>query len=130
MGSGISTTLKCDFFLKKSEPISKKLRCLIMRDFIPRERSIKNLKTVSKKGGLPMKKNLFFLLASILLLSIAFSGVAAAHTAGPCADSDGDGMASGQEYAQHHIIALAHDQKLGDGGHKPGFHQGFNLCHQ
>lgn len=66
------------------------------------------------------------LVAGALLVGTA--GAASAHPAGPCADSDGDGSASGQEYAQHHIVTLAHDGALGDGGHKPGSHAGFSLC--
>jgi hypothetical protein len=83
-----------------------------------------------REGGVNQMKKKFFLLLSVMALSLAISGVASAHTESPCNDTDGDGMSSGKEYAQHHIVALAHQQMLGDGGHKPGKHQGFNLCHQ
>jgi hypothetical protein len=46
----------------------------------------------------------------------------------PCNDTDGDGSPSGQEYAQFHVAALAHEGMLGTGGHKPGEHHGFSLC--
>ncbi len=52
----------------------------------------------------------------------------AAHSAGPCDDSNGDGAPSGYEYARHHIRVLAHEGALGNGGHKPGSHGGFSLC--
>ena len=51
-----------------------------------------------------------------------------AHTAPPCNDTNGDGSPSGAEYAKHHIVALAHEGMLGDGGHKPGAHRGFSFC--
>ncbi|NEE01987.1 hypothetical protein [Phytoactinopolyspora halotolerans] len=55
------------------------------------------------------------------------AGVASAHQAGPCNDSDGDGEFSGREYAEHHIVPGAHDGIIGQ-EHKPGSHQGFSLC--
>lgn len=71
-------------------------------------------------------------IATTLLLTAAMlvvlAGTALAHNAGPCNDSDGDGSASGRDYAQHHIVAAAHDGALGEGGHKPGSHQGFSVC--
>lgn len=66
------------------------------------------------------------LLAGALMLGSA--GAASAHNAGPCNDTDGDGMPSGQEYAEHHIAFAAQEGALGHGGHKPGEHQGFSLC--
>lgn len=74
-----------------------------------------------------MKKKLI-VLALVLMLTFALATPALAHTAAPCADSDGDGMPSGREYAEHHIKALATIGGLGDGGHKPGTHHGFSLC--
>jgi hypothetical protein len=66
----------------------------------------------------------------LLVLIVALVAVvpAFAHSAGPCEDSDGDGRASGREYAQHHIRSLALEGGLGEGGHKPGAHQGFSIC--
>lgn len=61
------------------------------------------------------------------LLALAPASAASAHFTGPCNDSDGDGMPSGQEYAQHHIAAGAHEGIIGQ-GHKPGSHRGFSLC--
>lgn len=76
-----------------------------------------------------MKKvRLLLLLATALLLMMVFSGAAWAHQAGPCNDSDGDGSASGQEYAEHHIVPMAKSHQLGNDGHKPGAHHGFSAC--
>ena len=47
--------------------------------------------------------------------------VVGGHSAPPC---NGDG----RDYAEHHIVPLATAGKLGNGGHKPGGHQGFSLC--
>ncbi len=57
--------------------------------------------------------------------SLLGAAPASAHSAGPCDDS---GEPGNSDYAAHHIVALAHDQALGDGGHKPGSHAGFSLC--
>jgi hypothetical protein len=58
---------------------------------------------------------------------IGSAGAASAHFAPPCNDTDGDGQASGQEYAQHHISAGAHEGIIGH-DHKPGTHRGFSAC--
>jgi hypothetical protein len=50
---------------------------------------------------------------------------ASAHTAGPCEDSGGPGHS---DYAAHHIVVMAQDGALGDGGHKPGEHKGYSGC--
>ncbi|RBW69472.1 hypothetical protein [Bacillus taeanensis] len=73
-------------------------------------------------------KKLLVSLGTSALISIMIAGVAGAHTAPPCNDSDGDGLPSGQEYAQHHIVSMAHDGMLGNDGHKPGVHHGFSVC--
>lgn len=65
------------------------------------------------------------LLAGALLAGSA--GAAIAHDAPPCNDANGDGVASGREYAQHHIRAGAHAGVIGR-EHKPGSHRGFSLC--
>jgi hypothetical protein len=65
-----------------------------------------------------------------LLLAAALAAVSAlpvAAQAEPCNDTSGDGAASGLEYAQFHVTALAHEGLLGH-VHKPGEHQGFSLC--
>lgn len=59
------------------------------------------------------------------LLTLGAAAPAFAHDAGPCNDSGGPGNS---DYAQHHIVAAAHEQELGAGGHIPGSHQGFSLC--
>ena len=74
-----------------------------------------------------MRKSLAALLAALALVLVT-AGAAGAHTAPPCNDTNGDGSPSGAEYAAHHIAALAKIGGLGNGGHKPGSHQGFSLC--
>jgi hypothetical protein len=59
--------------------------------------------------------------------ALALAGGSGAQ-APPCNDANGDGSPSGQEYAQFHVTALAHEGMLGAGGHKPGEHSGFSLC--
>lgn len=66
------------------------------------------------------------LIAGALLLGSA--GAAFAHNAGPCNDSDGDGVASGRDYAQHHIASSAREGGIGGDAHVPGTHQGFSAC--
>ncbi len=48
--------------------------------------------------------------------------VVGGHNAGPC-------NGTGSDYAAHHIVPLATMGGLGNGGHKPGSHQGFSICH-
>ncbi|HSK16955.1 MAG TPA: hypothetical protein VK915_12425 [Gaiellaceae bacterium] len=67
------------------------------------------------------------LLAATAAGALAVAGGSAAQ-APPCNDTDGDGSASGREYAQYHVAALAQEGMLGAGGHKPGEHRGFWLC--
>lgn len=68
-------------------------------------------------------------MALALVLVLAFASVASAHKVGPCDSLEGNPGNSG--YAEHHIVAFAHDGDLGrpDGlGHKPGAHRGFSAC--
>lgn len=51
---------------------------------------------------------------------------AARDLVGPCNDS---GEPGNSDYAQHHIKPLAQEGGLGEGGHKPGTHQGYSTCH-
>lgn len=74
-----------------------------------------------------MKRRLL-LVFLVLLISMMAVVPAFAHSAPPCNDSDGDGEPSGREYAEHHIVALATEGGLGEGGHKPGSHHGFSAC--
>lgn len=60
--------------------------------------------------------------ASLMLATV---GAASAHITGPCG---ADGTFTGAEYAAHHISAMAKEGMLGNGGHKPGIHQGYSLC--
>jgi hypothetical protein len=66
-------------------------------------------------------------LAATAAGALAVAGAPGAQ-APPCNDTDGDGSASGLEYAQFHVTALAQEGMLGAGGHKPGEHHGFSLC--
>lgn len=61
----------------------------------------------------------------VVLLLLALAPAAFAHSALPCNDS---GEPGNSDYAKHHIVALATERGLGNGGHKPGSHQGFSLC--
>ena len=72
------------------------------------------------------KRVLILVLAALLTLALAVPVFA--HSAPPCNDTDGDGFASGREFAEHHIVPLATTGELGAGGHVPGAHQGFSLC--
>ena len=66
---------------------------------------------------------------AVVLITVAatmsLATAASAHNAGPCNDGGGPGNS---DYATHHIVVLAHAGNLGDGGHKPGTHQGFSSC--
>jgi hypothetical protein len=73
-----------------------------------------------------MKK--LFLIALVVIFVLVLAIPTFAHVTGPCADSDGDGSASGVEYATHHISAMAQEGLLGDDGHVPGTHHGFSAC--
>jgi len=75
-----------------------------------------------------MRRSIAALLAALALALATATSVAAAHNAGPCNDSDGDGSFSGAEYSAHHIVVLAPEQGLGSGGHIPGSHMGFSAC--
>ena len=74
-----------------------------------------------------MRRRIAALLGAAALV-LAIAAPAAAHSAPPCNDTNGDGAPSGHEYAAHHIRPLALDGALGADGHKPGTHRGFSLC--
>lgn len=74
-----------------------------------------------------MRKAVAAMFASLALAAL-MAGTAAADTLPPCNDANGDGMASGREYAQHHVRANAREGMIGAGGHIPGTHSGFSLC--
>ena len=71
-----------------------------------------------------MRKGLTVLVAASAL-ALASVGAATAHISGPCGP---DGTFTGAEYAKHHISAMAREGLLGNGGHKPGSHNGYSLC--
>ena len=75
-----------------------------------------------------MKKKLATLTIVAALAATALPAATSAHITGPCADSDGDGVPTGREYATHHISAMAKEGMLGEGGHIPGSHRGFSAC--
>ncbi len=67
-----------------------------------------------------------------LIIVLALGSVALAHNAGPCADA---GEPGNSDFAQHHIVPLAHEGDLGpvdrdddDIAHNPGKHRGFSAC--
>ncbi len=68
------------------------------------------------------------ILLLVLELALAAAAPAFAQSAPPCNDSDGDGIPSGREFAEHHIVPLATAGDLGFGGHIPGDHMGFSTC--
>jgi hypothetical protein len=63
--------------------------------------------------------------ALVLIIALVAVLPALAHSAPPCNDS---GEPGNSDYAQHHIVPLAHEGGLGEGGHKPGSHHGFSTC--
>jgi hypothetical protein len=78
-----------------------------------------------------MKKVIVVLSVLVLLAVTAMPTLAAP----PCNDTNGDGSASGMEYAHYHIVSTAHNGDLGkvdhdgDGSaHTPGAHHGFSVC--
>jgi hypothetical protein len=78
-------------------------------------------------------RRLMVILAFTLLLIVVMAAAALAHNVGPCNDgtvtvADAASGATGQTYAQHHIVAAAHEGALGAGGHIPGTHNGFSFC--
>lgn len=73
-----------------------------------------------------MHKTAFLLAATATAaLTLGTAGSAAADNAGPCNESGGPGHS---DYATHHIVAVAHEGALGNGGHKPGAHRGYSRC--
>lgn len=71
-----------------------------------------------------MRKLFVVFVLAVMLVFVVASPVFA-HQAGPCGDA---GEPGNSDYAQHHIVPLAQDGQLGDGGHKPGSHRGFSAC--
>ena len=59
---------------------------------------------------------------ALLTLVLTLALASAVSAAPPCNDGTGRG------YAANHIVPLATTGGLGDGGHKPGNHQGFSFC--
>ncbi len=72
-----------------------------------------------------MTRKLAIVAASVFVFLTLSIGPASAHSAPPGNDS---GEPGNSDSAQHHIVPLTQEQGLGDGGHKPGTHQGFSLC--
>jgi hypothetical protein len=60
-----------------------------------------------------------------VLMAAAPAFAQGGHEGDPC---NAEGHPGHSEYAQHHIVPLAHEQELGQ-EHKPGSHQGYaGLC--
>ena len=45
----------------------------------------------------------------------------------PCNDEHMDDMPSGNEFAHHHVVQMAHMKMLGK-EHNPEMHKGFSVC--
>ncbi len=73
-----------------------------------------------------MKRRIVYFLSASVMSVLMVTAPAFAHQAGPCAASGDDPGHS--EYAKHHIVPFAQAGELGEGGHKPGTHQGFSAC--
>ncbi len=72
-----------------------------------------------------MRKKIIAALVLAMMSALMFSAPASAHQA-PCAEALGPGHS---EFAAHHIVPLAKEGGLGEGGHVPGEHRGFaGLC--
>jgi hypothetical protein len=72
-----------------------------------------------------MKKKLI-VVSLVLILTLALATPVLAHQAGPCGEDPS--TATGQAFAEHHIVPFATTGALGAGGHVPGAHRGFSLC--
>jgi hypothetical protein len=73
-----------------------------------------------------MRKLLIVLL--VLLIALVSVVPVFADQLGPCNDNNGNPGPGNSDYAKHHIKPLATSGGMGNGGHKPGSHQGFSLC--
>ena len=71
-----------------------------------------------------------------LVLAVLLLGISAVQAHGehdmheemmPCNDEHMDDMPSGNEFAHHHVVQMAHMKMLGK-DHNPGMHQGFSTC--
>ena len=74
-----------------------------------------------------MRKKIAYALAACAVSVLMAAAPAFAHQAGtPCVEQDTD--PGNSEFAQHHVVPAAHEGEVGEGGHKPGEHQGFSTC--
>ena len=72
-----------------------------------------------------MRRKIAFALAVATVSVLMVGAPAFAHQA-PCEDTAGPGHS---EFAQHHVVPLAKEGKLGADEHKPGEHHGYaGLC--
>ena len=79
-----------------------------------------------------MKKIALVTLVLVVLLfgisAVSAHGEHDTHEAmSPCNDEHMDGMSSGNEFAHHHVVQMAH-MKMLNGDHNPGMHNGFSSC--
>lgn len=72
-----------------------------------------------------MKRKIVYVLSASAVSVLMAAAPAFAHQAGPCAAGTDPGHS---EFAKHHIVPFAQAGALGEGGHKPGTHQGFAAC--
>ena len=82
---------------------------------------------------MPRRRVSVLLAASMLLAMTSGAPAFAAHQGtdhqGPPEPTGHPFCGSGAEYAEGHVVALAHEQQLGPAhGHTPGHHQGFAVC--
>jgi hypothetical protein len=75
-----------------------------------------------------MRKKIAYALAVSVLSVMTFSAPAFGHQAGMCPEDPEDTDPGNSEFAQHHVVPAAQEGQLGEGGHKPGEHQGFSAC--
>ena len=77
------------------------------------------------------KLALTVLVLAVLVLGINAVGAHGEHdmheTMEPCNDEHMDEMPSGNEFAHHHVVQMAHMGMLGK-EHNPGMHMGFSSC--
>lgn len=83
--------------------------------------------TIEHKGGVMGRRILRAIMGVAItgLVAFGWTGVSAAQPGPPCPDGTDT---TGRQYAHGHIVEHAHEGTLGQGGHKPGTHQGFSLC--
>ncbi len=77
-----------------------------------------------------MKRRIVYVLSASVVSVLMVTAPAFAHQGGPCLPPEDPAIADpgNSEFAKHHIVPFAQVGGLGEGGHKPGTHQGFSAC--